>query len=141
MSFTKEQILELEKKLSALPEHKKIDNLNKLESLRLMHVTIIDLKNKGYSNKLIADLLTQNDFEISANLLTSYLSIIKKKRSKKPKKLVKNDNKIIQDNGNNIENMPTIETSKESATKKSEIVQKNSMNNTAFVNIADSEKL
>lgn len=141
MGFTKEQILEIEKKLAQLPEHEKTENLNKLEALRLLHKTIMDLKNKGYSTKTIANILTENNFEISSTLLTSYLSIIRKKRNTRPKKTIKNDNKIIPDNSNYMENVPTIEPSTESVEIKQKNSGKNSSLPSSFVNISDSEKL
>lgn len=115
MAFTKEQILEIERKLAELPEFEKTENLNKLDALKLMQSTIHNLKTRGYSNNMIADYLSTNGFDITPQLLTSYLALLKKKsgkRVKKPatarvQKQVAKDSVLmgnrIQDNSKNIE--------------------------------------
>lgn len=141
MAFTKEQILELERKLAELPEFEKTENLNKLESLKLMHSTIVELKNRGYTTIKIAEFLTNNGFDISSSLLTSYMSLLKKKRSRRPKKLDEKTKKINQYNSNNIENMPTIEKVEKLPESTLNAKEKTQVKTSAFVNLGDSDKL
>lgn len=141
MAFTKEQILELEKKMAELPDFEKTENLNKLESLELMQATIIQLKNRGYTTQNISDFLTNNGFNISSSLLTSYMSLLKKKRFRRSKisgVKKKNNN---QYNSNNIENMPTIESVEKMPKTNPEAKRKTQVKNSAFVNLGDSDKL
>lgn len=141
MAFTKEQILELERKLAELPEFEKTENLNKLESLKLMHSTIVELKNRGYTTIKIAEFLTNNGFDISSSLLTSYMSLLKKKRSRRPKKLDEKTKKNNQYNSNNIENMPTIEKVEKLPESTLNAKEKTQVKTSAFVNLGDSDKL
>lgn len=141
MAFTKEQILELERKLAELPEFEKTENLNKLESLKLMHSTIVELKNRGYTTIKIAEFLTNNGFDISSSLLTSYMSLLKKKRSRRPKKLDEKTKKNNQYNSNNIENMPTIEKVEKLPESTLNAKEKMQVKTSAFVNLGDSDKL
>lgn len=141
MAFTKEQILELERKMAELPEFEKTENLNKLESLKLMHSTIVELKNRGYTTQKIADFLTNNGFDISPSLLTSYLSLLKKKRSSRPKKIGVKTKKTNQYNSNNIENVSTIENVEKTPIDIPKAKEQPQGKTSAFVNLGDSDKL
>jgi len=154
MSFSKDQILEIERKLAELPVHEKTENLNKLESVQLIQSTIRNLKTRGYTNPMIADFLSKEGFDITPQLLTSYLSMLQKKRGKRIKKIAKpkapathavlppptpvsdtkNDKKPSQNNSNNIE--------KNTVQKQTEPYKTANMTNTSnFTSLTDTEKL
>ncbi|GBQ79393.1 hypothetical protein AA14337_1432 [Acetobacter malorum DSM 14337] len=85
--------------MSDLPELKADEiQLNNKESIAILADDIAILRKRGYEFQQIVDFLRENDFEITASTLKTYLREPKLDREKLPKKNTKKIKKSITQN-------------------------------------------
>ncbi|MCG0998770.1 hypothetical protein [Acetobacter persici] len=85
--------------MSDLPELKADEiQLNNKESIAILADDIATLRKRGYEFQQIVDFLRENDFEITASTLKTYLREPKLDREKLPKKNTKKIKKSITQN-------------------------------------------
>lgn len=93
------KIDDIRKKMSDLPELKADEiQLNNKESIAILADDIAILRKRGYEFQQIVDFLRENDFEITASTLKTYLREPKLDREKLPKKNTKKIKKSTTQN-------------------------------------------
>lgn len=93
------KIDDIRKKMSDLPELKADEiQLNNKESIAILADDIAILRKRGYEFQQIVDFLRENDFEITASTLKTYLREPKLDREKSPKKNTKKIKKSTTQN-------------------------------------------
>jgi hypothetical protein len=98
--YTMETIDNLITVLKALPKaDKKRIEVGKTEAVGLMAKEIKSLQERGYSMKMIAEILRANRFEITENVLKSYITRTSKVPKTKPK-VVNQETQEEQDRSN-----------------------------------------
>ncbi|MGV4856961.1 hypothetical protein [Acetobacter senegalensis] len=109
---TRSKIDDIRKKMSDLPELKADEiQLNNKESIAVLADGIAALRKRGYGFEQIADFLRENDFEITASTLKTYLRGQNPDGGKEPK----NNMKKIQNPTN--ENKKVARVTVKNATK------------------------